>query len=48
MVLYILTVYWVLGIVYLDQLYGAHHTHISFHDKHLLIEATVKVWFIFV
>ena len=27
MVLYILTGYWVLGIVCLDQLTGAHHTH---------------------
>ena len=33
MVLYILTNYWVLSIVYLDQLTGARHTHISNHDK---------------
>ena len=32
MVLYILNGYWVLGIVYLDQLKGAGHTHISYHD----------------
>ena len=32
MVLYILTSYRVLGIVYLDQLKGACHTHISYHD----------------
>ena len=31
-VLYILTGYQVLGIVYLDQLFGAHHTHISYHN----------------
>ena len=29
---YILTGYWVLGIVYLDQLSGARHTHISYHN----------------
>ena len=33
MVLYILTGYQVLGIVYLDQLSGAHHTQISYHDN---------------
>ena len=33
MVLYILTGYQVLGIVYLDQLSGARHTHISYHDR---------------
>ena len=33
MVWYILTGYWVLIIVYLDQLKGAHHTHISYHDN---------------
>ena len=33
MVLYILTGYRVLGVVYLDQLLGACHTHISNHDK---------------
>ena len=33
MVLYISTSYRVLGIVYLDQLKGAHHTHISYHDN---------------
>ena len=32
MVLYILTSYSVLGIVCLDQLLGAHHTHISYHN----------------
>ena len=32
MVLYILTGYRVLSIVYLKQLQGARHTHISFHD----------------
>ena len=32
MVLYILTSYRMLGIVDLDQLYGACHTHLSFHD----------------
>ena len=26
------TGYWVLVIVYLDQLLGARHTHISYHD----------------
>ena len=35
MVLYILTGYRVLGIVCLDQLYGACHTHISYHDSRL-------------
>ena len=33
MVLYILTSYQVLGIVYLDQLSGALRTHISYHDR---------------
>ena len=33
MVLYNSTGYRVLGIVCLDQLRGAHHTHISYHDK---------------
>ena len=33
MVLYISNGYRVLGIVCLDQLKGARHTHISFHDK---------------
>ena len=33
MVLYISTGYWVLSIVCLDQLKGARHTHISYHDK---------------
>ena len=33
MVLYILTSYRVLSIVYLDQLKGACHTHISYHDN---------------
>ena len=32
MVLYMLTSYWILGIVYLDQLKGARHTHIFYHD----------------
>ena len=32
MVLYILTSYQVLGILYLDQLLGARHTHISYHN----------------
>ena len=32
MVLYILIGYWVLGIVYLNQLSGARHTHISYYD----------------
>ena len=32
MVLYILTSYWVLGIVSLDQLSGARHAHIYNHD----------------
>ena len=32
MLLYILTGYRVLGIVYLDQLSGARYTHISYHD----------------
>ena len=31
--MYILTGYWVLGIVSLDQLSGACHTHICYHDK---------------
>ena len=35
MVLYILTGYWVLGIVSLDQLKGACHTHISYYDTGL-------------
>ena len=35
MVLHILTGYWVLGIVYLDQLKGARHSHISNHDKNI-------------
>ena len=33
MVLYISTGFQVLGIVYLDQLKGAHYTHISYHDR---------------
>ena len=33
MVLYILTGYRVLGIICLNQLSGARHTHISYHDK---------------
>ena len=33
MMLYIMTSYRVLSIVYLDQLSGACHTHISYHDK---------------
>ena len=33
MVLYILTGYQVLGIAYLNQLSGAHHTHISYHNR---------------
>ena len=33
MELYILTGYWVLGIVYLDQLLAARKTHISYHDN---------------
>ena len=33
MVLNILTGYQVLGIVYLDQLSCARHTHISYHDN---------------
>ena len=36
MVLYILTGYHVLGIVYLDQLSGAHHTHIFYHDNEMM------------
>ena len=32
MVLYILTGYWVLSIVYLNQLSGACHVHISYYD----------------
>ena len=36
MVLYISTGYLMLGIVYLDQLKGAHHTHISYHDNGIL------------
>ena len=32
MVLYILTGYHVLGIAYLNQLTGAHHIHISYHN----------------
>ena len=35
MVLCILFGYWVLGVVYLDQLSGARHVHISYHDKNL-------------
>ena len=35
MVLYILTGYQVLSIVYLDQLSGARHTHISYHDNNV-------------
>ena len=37
MVLYILTGYRVLGIVYLYQLSGACHTHISYHNKYTRI-----------
>ena len=33
MVLYMSTGYWVLSIVYLDQLKGARHTHISYHNS---------------
>ena len=33
MVLYISTGYWVLGIECLDQLKGARHTHISYHNN---------------
>ena len=33
MVLYFLTYYRLLGIVYLDQLQGARHTHTSYHNK---------------
>ena len=43
MVLYILTGYQVLGIVYLNQLLGARHTHISYHDMpHTLVGP--QVW----
>ena len=35
MVLYILTNVRVLSIVYLDQLSGARHTHISYQDKNI-------------
>ena len=45
MVLYILTNYKVLDIVYLDQLSGASHTHISYHDivpNLILTEALVE------
>ena len=43
--LYILTDYKVLDIVYLDQLSGASHTHISYHDivpNLILTEALVE------
>ena len=33
MVLYILTGYWVLGTVYLDQLSGVRPTHIFYHGR---------------
>ena len=33
MMFYILTIYQVLRIVYLDQLSGARHTHISYYDS---------------
>ena len=39
MLLYIWTSYRVLGIVYLNQLKGARHTHISYHDS-----TTPKCW----
>ena len=32
MVLYLSTGYRLLGVVYLDQLQGARHTHTSYHD----------------
>ena len=35
MVLYISTDYRVLGIVCLNQLKGARHTHISYHDSYI-------------
>ena len=40
MVLYITTSSQVLGIVYLNQLKGAHHTHISYHNIYSLILKT--------
>ena len=36
MVLYILTRYWGVGIVYLDQLTGARHRHIFYPNKDML------------
>ena len=35
--LYVLTSYRVLGIIYLDQLLGACHTHISYHNNGPLV-----------
>ena len=40
MVLYILTSYWVLGIVYLDQLSGACHTHMSYQDNTTIVHSS--------
>ena len=44
MVLYILTGYQVLSIVYLDQLLGTHHAHISYKDTEILPQSfTIKI-----
>ena len=45
MVLYILTGYRVLRIVYLDQRKGAHHTHISYHNIPLFFWGSFSVHF---
>ena len=47
MVLYILTSYQVLGIVYLDQLLGAHCSHIYYHDTMGVVKWCVVVSKIF-
>ena len=44
MVLYISTGYWGLGIVYLDQLNGACHTHISYHDILILLRSSLNTF----
>ena len=42
MVFYLLTGYRLLGIVNLDQLQGAYHTHTSYHNNFMLGDATCK------
>ena len=44
MVLYILTGYWELGILYLDQLTGACHTHTHILSQHQLKGLRPKRW----